>query len=50
VETKRIIQGSMKPGAGSSRKSNNIDNPLAGITRWQRDSIPIKISEMKRER
>ena len=31
----------MKPKAGSLRKINKIDNPLAKLTKWHRDSIRI---------
>jgi hypothetical protein len=41
VETKRTIKRSNKPGAGSLRRNNKIDKPLAILTRGHRDSILI---------
>jgi hypothetical protein len=45
VETKELT----KPGAGSLRKINQIDKPLARITREHRDSILINKIRNERE-
>jgi hypothetical protein len=38
VETKRTFKESTKPGSGSLRKINKINQPLARLTRGQRVS------------
>ena len=40
-ETKRTVEESTKPGAGSLKKINKIDKLLAKLTREHRDSIQI---------
>ena len=39
VETQKIYKESTKPGAGSSRKIENMDKPSASLTKGQRDSF-----------
>jgi hypothetical protein len=41
IKTKQAYKESAKPGAGSLRKINKINKPLARLTRGHRDSIQI---------
>ena len=41
LETKRTVKESTKPRAGSLKRINKIDKPLAKLTKRHRDSIQI---------
>jgi hypothetical protein len=49
VETRRPNQRTNQTRSWFFEKTNNIDKPLARLTRQHRDSVLITKSEMKRE-